>query len=209
MIMRSTSNSTFPVQVRNATTLALSSLMCAAFLACGRSDSKPVDSSATSASTPAAASSPGNSAATAAPFAFTDADLDALERGLVKETELFRASQERAASAKTAAERGAATQSGFEDNTIPEGAKAAGLDVERYRSVRETVNDVLTNMSFQGKIDGPLRLDTALATPEMKAKLAVDPMSTLAPQSAAALRARLDRIVKAWAEYKRLTAVSG
>ena len=183
-------------------------LPLAALLACGGSDSAERTDSGTATSSAAPAT---EAAATdaSAPFAFTAADLDALDRGLARETELFRASQAQAASAKTPAERGAAAQAGFEDSTIPEGAKAAGLDVERYRRVRETVNEVLTNMSFQRKIDGPMRLDTSLATPEMKAKLAIDPMTTLPPESAAALRAGLDRIVKTWTEYKRLTAVSG
>ena len=179
-------------------------LPLAALLSCGGSDT-----AARTDSTAATTSSAAPTTDASAPFAFTAADLDALDRGLARETELFRASQAQAASAKTPAERGAAAQAGFEDSTIPEGAKAAGLDVERYRRVRETVNEVLTNMSFQRKIDGPMRLDTSLATPEMKAKLAIDPMTTLPPESAAALRAGLDRIVKTWTEYKRLTAVSG
>jgi hypothetical protein len=203
------SNSLHSFRFRDAGPIALLPLMAAVLLACGGSDAA-VDSSAASAPSPAPSSSGAASAPDAStPFAFTEADLDALERGLKKETELFRASQDRAAKAKTPAERGEATQSGFEDATIPEGAKAAGLDVERYRRVRETVNETLTSMSFRGDVNGPMRLDTALASPETKAKLAVDPMTTLSPESAAALRARMDRILGTWGEYKRLTAVGG
>lgn len=184
------------------------SILMAALIACGGSDdTRPADSRvALSASTGDSATSTSDAAA---PFAFTAADLDALQRGFAREAELVRASADNASKAKTPAERGAATQAGFEDATIPEGAKAAGLDVERYRKVRSTVDDVLTQLSFQGKIDGPMKLDTTLASPEMKAKLAVDPFTKLVPASASALHARLDQVVAAWKAYKSLTAVNG
>src|SRR4051812_31220620 len=45
-----------------------------------------------------------------APFAFTDADLDAYEKGMRKEIELVKAAKLQGDSAKTPAERGAASQ---------------------------------------------------------------------------------------------------
>ena len=142
-------------------------------------------------------------------FVFTEVDLDAYELGLAHETELVRAAQERALSATTPEERGAATQAQWEDATAPEGARVAGVPVERYRATREAVNHVLETLDFQGKIDGPMELDTIRATPEMRERLRRDPFGELPPQSAAALKARLGELVPLWSQYVELTAVAG
>ena len=143
------------------------------------------------------------------PFAFTEADLDAYERGLTKEMELVRAAQERASSASTPEARGEAMQAQWKEQTMPEAARAVGMAPERYAQVRETVHEVLQTLDFQGKIEGPMQMDTARATPEMRARLARDPLAELPPASAAALRARLDRLAPVFARYVRLTAVGG
>ncbi|MBA2564288.1 MAG: hypothetical protein H0V09_02540 [Gemmatimonadetes bacterium] len=142
-------------------------------------------------------------------FAFTEADLAAYERGLAKEIQLVRAAQERALSAATPQERAAAAQSQWEDQTAPEAARAVGHPPDRYRRTREAVNRVLQTLDFQGKIEGPMQLDTTLASPEMRQRLTIDPFSELAPASASALRARLGRLVPIWVEYVTLTAVAG
>ena len=144
-----------------------------------------------------------------APFAFTDADLDAYERGMRKEIELVLAAKARGDSAKTPAERGAASQAAFETTTAPEAAKAIGASLDRYEATRRTVNRVLQTLDFQGKIPGPTELDTANATPEMKQRLASDPFAELPAQSADLLRARLDALSKVWIEYMTLVAVAG
>lgn len=163
---------------------------------------------------PADSTSPAPSSATAAPsadapFAFTDADLDAYERGMRKEIELVLAAKARGDSAKTPAERGAASQAAFETTTAPEAAKAVGAPVERYEATRRTVNRVFQTLDFQGKIPGPTELDTANATPEMKQRLASDPFAELPAASADILRARLEALSKVWIEYMNLVAVSG
>jgi hypothetical protein len=137
------------------------------------------------------------------------ADLDAYAKGLAKETELVRAAQERGRTATTPQERGAAQQAQWEDATIPEGAKASGLPIDRYRAVRATVHRTFQWLDFQGKIDGPMQLDTAHAAPDMKARLARDPFDELTPPSRAALQGMMDRLVPAWIEYVKLTAVAG
>lgn len=144
-----------------------------------------------------------------APFAFTDADLDAYERGMRKEIELVLAAKARGDSAKTPAERGAASQAAFETTTAPAAAQAIGAPVERYEATRRTVNRVLQTLDFQGKIAGPTELDTANASPEMKQRLAIDPFSELPPASADVLRARLEPVSQVWIEYMKLVAVSG
>jgi hypothetical protein len=140
--------------------------------------------------------------------AFTAEDLAAYERGLAREIELVKAARAAADTASTPESRGAAISAQFDSNTIPEGATASGLG-DRYASIRETVHTTMRTLDMQGRIDGPVSIDTARASAEMKAQLARDPIADLPPDAAAALRARLDAIAGQWAEYVRLTAVGG
>src|SRR5687767_11801762 len=149
------------------------------------------------------------SAAPGAPVELAEADLDAFERGFAKEIEVVKAAQQRAASATTPEERARAAQAQWEDQTAPEGARAAGLPPERYRAVRETVTRVLETLDFQGKIDGPKSIDLERAAPEVRARVAGDAYSGLSPATASAIRARMDRLVPLWVEYVNLTAVAG
>jgi hypothetical protein len=156
------------------------------------------------------AESPEKSAAQAVSAStFTEADLEAYEKGLAQETALVRVAKVRGDNAKTPEERSKAAQDEWEDQTIPGGAQAAGWPVERYRNVRKTVNRVLETLDFQGKINGPLEIDLANATPEMKQCLNSDPFSELSPVSAAALRARMGKLLPVWVQYMQLTAVNG
>ena len=160
-----------------------------------------------------AASSSSGEAATATesntPAELTAGNLDAFERGFAKEIELVKAAQEKARTATTPAARGEAMQAQWEDQTIPGGAEAAGVAPDAYRQVRRTVKDVLQTLDFQGKIEGPMQMDTAHATPEMREQLASDPFEKLSPSSREALRARLDKLVPLWVQYINLTAVAG
>jgi hypothetical protein len=185
-------------------------LLCITLIvACGGGD-KSGDQAASGATggaaTPAEASA---SASAPANAELTATDLDAYAKGLARETELVRAAQERAKSASTPQARGEAQQAQWEDQTIPEGAKAAGLSPERYRAVRSTVHDTFRWLDFQGKIDGPMELDTARVAPEMKARFARDPFDALSPTSREALQGQMNRLVPAWIEYVKLTAVAG
>ena len=164
--------------------------------------------SAGGAQTASPAAAPAGGAAAAA-AALTDADLDAYERGIAREIELVKAAQEGERTATTPQARGEAMQAQWKEQTMPAGAQSAGLPPERYRDVRETVNRVLETLDFQGKIDGPLSMDTARATPEMRQRLASDPFAALPPASAAAIRGRLDRLARLWGDYVKLTAVAG
>ena len=191
---------------RRSTLCSLAALVGA--IACsggGRSDAVPSSDSART--VPAAISQPAADAET--PFAFTDADLDAYEKGMRKEIELVQAAKARGDSAKTPAERGAATQAAFETATAPAAAQAIGAPLDRYQATRRTVNRVFETLDFQGKIPGPMEIDTARASPDMKKRLAGDPLQELPAASAAALRARLDALSRVWIEYTRLVAVNG
>ena len=139
----------------------------------------------------------------------TSDTLSAYERGLKKEIEAVRAAQQRSGTATTAQERGEAIQASFEEATIPQGAAAAGLPVEEYRELRETVNGIFRTLDFQGQIDGPLSMDLSRADAATKERLARDPFADLSSESAAALRAQRDRLVPVWIEYVTLTAVAG
>ena len=173
--------------------------------ACGGDDSPSTDTQAKAAPS---ASADGASRSDEA-FAFTDADLDAYEKGLAKEIELVHAAKARGDSAKTPEERGEASQAAFETTTAPAAAQAIGASVDRYQATRRTVNRVFETLDFQGKIAGPMELDTARATPEMKQRLASDPFAELAPASAAALRARTEALSTVWIEDMKLVAVAG
>lgn len=173
--------------------------------ACGGTEGEAGDA----AGAPPAAAANAAAGAAGPAFAFTAADVDSYERGLKREIELVRAAQERARTATTPQQRGEAAQAQWAEQTMPEGARSAGVPVDRYRQIRESVGEVLQTLDYQGKIDGPLSIDTTRVDPEMRRRLARDPLAELAPASAAALRARLDRLTPLWAEYMTLTAVAG
>jgi hypothetical protein len=139
----------------------------------------------------------------------TKETLTAYERGMRTEIEAVRAATQRSRDAKTAEERGNAIQASFEDATIAQGAEAAGMPVEQYRSVRETVNEIFQTLDFQGKIDGPLSMDLSRVDEATRQRLARDPFEKLSPASANALRAEMDRLVPIWIDYVLLTAVAG
>ncbi len=182
--------------------------------ACGKMDDDMNGQPSDAASAQPAATSSGTASASAAsgqsaPAELTSANLDAYALGIAKEIELVRAAQERAKTATTPQARGDAMQAQWEDQTIPGGAEAAGLSPDSYRQVRRTVHHVLQTLDFQGKIDGPMELDTAHAAPDMKARFARDPFDELSPGSRAALQAQMNRLVPPWIEYVKLTAVAG
>ena len=141
--------------------------------------------------------------------AFSAADLDQFERGLRKEIDAVKAAQKKAASATNAQDRGAAIQEQWDTATVPLGAAASGLSETRYREVREAVDRVFTTLDFQGKIDGPLSIDLERADADTKARVSRDAFADLPLDAATALRARMDRLVPLWSEYKTLVAVAG
>ena len=177
--------------------------------ACGGETDRPSGDGAGGAGASAAAVAAAGDAAPAGAVALSEADLDAYERGLQAEIELVRAAQERARTAGTPEARGEAMQAQWKEQTMPAAARTIGVAPERYQQVRETVHEVLQTLDFQGKIDGPMQMDTTRATPQMRATLARDPFAELPAASAAALRARLDRLAPIFAQYVTLTAVGG
>ena len=190
----------------SATFIALATVIVAA---CGSDAGNSDQPAAGSPPSSVSGTEPAAAAATGQAAELTPSDLEAYAKGLARETELVRAAQERGRTASTPEARGEAQQAQWADQTIPEGAKAAGLPVERYRAVRTTVHDTFRWLDYQGKIDGPMQLDTVAAPPDMKARLKRDPFEALTPASRAALQAMMDRLVPPWIEYVKLTAVAG
>lgn len=177
--------------------------------ACSSGEVTPDDGAPPAPVSPAIPDVPAADAPSTGPVALTAADLDGFEKGIARETELVRSAAERAGKATTPQERGAAIQAGFEIATIPTAASATGLSAERYRVVRKAVGELLTTLDFQDKIDGPQSVDAARAGPEMKARLESDPYARFDAASAAAIKARLSRIVPLWVAYISLTVVGG
>lgn len=178
---------------------------------CSRSEAEVEAAGQTAADATRAGSTdaPASAESATGPIDFSEADLDVYERAFAKEVEIVRAAGERARNATTPAERGEAMQAQWDDQSIPAAAQAAGVSEERYRHTREAVHDVFQTLDFQGKIDGPMSIDLSQVSGEMKAKLEKDPFDALTPAAAAALRARMDRLVPAWIEYVQMTAVAG
>lgn len=189
---------------------SISTLLLAA--ACGSdtksNDGQSADSLAGTAASSSSSASPTSTAANAT-AELTPTNLDAYARGIAKEIELVKAAQERARTATTPQARGEAAQAQWEDQTISGGAESAGLAADDYRQVRRTVHHVLQTLDFQGKIDGPMQMDTTRATPEMRKQLTTDPFEELSPSSRIALRERMDKLVPLWVQYVTLTAVAG
>jgi hypothetical protein len=199
-----------PTPARNAparlVVIALAAAAGAACAACGARDGGATSDSAAASAEAAAGPTAADDGAT---VDFTSADLDAYERGLRREIELVRAGRATLAAATTPEARGAAIQAQWPQQTMPQAAVTVGMTADRYEQLRRSVDPVLQTLDFQGKIDGPLSMDTARATPEMCRRLAGDPLAELPPASAAALRERLPRLAPVWAEYMGLTAVGG
>lgn len=179
-------------------------------VACARKpESPPAEAPSEGAAVAAPASpAPEAPAMQEAAFAFTDADLEAFERGFAKEIELVKAAKAKADAATTPEQRGLAAQAQFEHETGPEAARSIGVDPVRYRATRDTVVRVLTTLDFQGKIDGPMELDKSRASPDMVARVEGDAYAGLSPASASALQARLPRLEPLWKEYLSLTVAS-
>jgi hypothetical protein len=147
--------------------------------------------------------------AAASGASFTAADLEAYGKGMAREIAAVRDAEKAEAAATDGASRGRAMQMKWDTATIPQGAEAAGLPVERYRAIREAVNEVFKTLDFQGKIDGPMQIDLSRVDEATKTRVARDPFTDLTPEAAAALRTAMDRLVPIWIEYVKLTAVAG
>ncbi|HXG72000.1 MAG TPA: hypothetical protein VNJ04_15430 [Gemmatimonadaceae bacterium] len=141
--------------------------------------------------------------------AFSDADLNSFITALGKETEILRAGQERQRTAATPQQRVDALQMMREEARIPEAARAAGMSVDRYTAVRSTIIPMLQTLDFQGKMKGPMTMDTTRVGEETRARLRGDAMAGLPAASRNALTASLSRIEAIWGDYMALATQGG
>ena len=110
--------------------------------ACGGSDDETAADD--QAADTAALGAPPMEAATAESGApITAADLDAYERGMQKEKEIVEEIVKKAENATSDGDQMQLMMAAMEDQTIDDGAQAAGLSLERYRDLRNRMTNML------------------------------------------------------------------
>ncbi len=143
----------------------------------------------------------GEAGADAQPVTLTDENLDAYARALAKEAEIIRRPGR-------GAHYGVSISAYGSDGESGEVLEAAGMTVAEYLAVQDLVVPVFTTLNFQGKIGPPRTMDLD-AAPPWKERLESDPFDTLSPESAAALRRNMDKLVPPWSDIVALTAQHG
>lgn len=199
-------------------TPVLALVLAATLSACGRDDAPPADDAGTgtAASTqeaaPAAEASQPEAAGTAQSTDDTVArplapsDLDAYATAVKREIELLKPQVDAVKAAREKHDTAAETAALFamSQPVDEEAAKAAGLEPERYRHVRQAIDEVLSKRQavqlLEQQVATMESTDTSGLTPEQKAAndkaiaefraLLEDPYAGLPPDFAAAMKAR-------------------
>jgi hypothetical protein len=135
--------------------------------------------------------------------AFTAADVDAFQRGFKEELPYLHKPP------KTASNRFGDVTEEAQQAAMGVGAKAAGLDLNRYRQLHDVILNVLRTLDIQGKIPGPVQVDMSRVSPEQRKQLERDPFVDLPGPSATALREKVGQLAPMWVEYINMTAVAG
>lgn len=151
--------------IRRFSPLAL--VLTALLAACG--GDKPEAAPAGQAAEPApvadtAAASHGSMHGTGAPA--TVEDIDRWEKGMAAELDAVTAAAERMKAARSGEDSMAAMMAVQESATLEAGAKAAGVDLERYRSLRSNLSAAASYMTPE--LGG---IDTAMLSPEQRDEL--------------------------------------
>jgi hypothetical protein len=107
---------------------------------------------------------PASAEAASAPL--TTADIDRWERGLAGELEAVRAAAARLKTATSGEDTLSAMMGVQEASTIPAGAKAAGVDLERYKVIRSNLSAAASYLAPQ--LGG---VDTTMLSPEQRAEM--------------------------------------
>jgi hypothetical protein len=176
-------------------------LLLAGFYACGGHDAKP-DSDAGADPSQDAAPAEGASAEDAAgsqptdpgPKPLTVADIDRWERGMAAELEAVHAAGEKRKAAKTGDDTVSAMMAVQDQGTLESGAKAAGVDGERYNLIRSTLSETASYLAPSvGGIDttglssdqrAQMSQDNAAQLDRMKETVPPDVISALTPRAA-------------------------
>jgi hypothetical protein len=115
--------------------------------ACGGSDDEAADQQP-SADATSQASAPSQSQPADAAAPLTVADLDAYERGMQKEKQMVDELITKAKSATSDGDKLRLMTDAMEDQTMDDGAHAAGMPLERYRDLRNRMSEILSASSF-------------------------------------------------------------
>lgn len=170
---------------------ATAALLALTVYACGGRDKSKSDADAGPAGdTSAASSSP---ATNTGPKPLTVADIDRWEKGMAAELEAVRAAGARLKEAKTGDDSLSAMMGVQETTTTPAGARAAGVDEERYKQIRSDLSTAATYLAPSvGGIDTTMlsqeqrdvmRHDNLAQLEEMKDRVPPDVVKALAPRA--------------------------
>lgn len=126
--------------------------MLALIAACaGKHDAAATDSTAmqpeSTAAAPATAPAPTSTSTSAANAPLTVADIDRWQKGMDAELKAVQDAAARMHEAKSGDDTVSAMFATNETSTLPAGAKAADVDVERYKFIRSTLSTVAGEMS--------------------------------------------------------------
>jgi hypothetical protein len=136
----------------SATRALASTLLCVLAVACGGSSddgAATADSAATADTATAPVESPSTGASPAATpeGTLTIADIDRWQQGMAGELAAVRQAGEQLRAAKTTEDSTNAIFAANEMSTRAAGAKAAGVDEERYNIIRSSLSSLVSNMA--------------------------------------------------------------
>jgi hypothetical protein len=172
-------------------------LLVAGLYGCGTPDARPDASQAAGTKdTAAAEGAPADAPPAADPGQqpLTVADIDRWERGMAAELEAVRAGAAKRKAAKTADDTVSAMMAIQDQATLETGAKAAGVDGERYNLIRSTFSAAASYLAPSvGGIDttglppsqrAEMRAGNAAQLEQMKDMVPPDVVSALTPRAA-------------------------
>ena len=187
-------------------------LLAATLYACGTADSRPdaaPDAAADTATGDAAAEAAAPASTPAADpgqAPMTVADIDRWDRGMAAELEAVHAAAAKRKDAKTADDTVAAMMAVQDGATAAAGAKAAGVDEERYKLIRDNLSAAATYLAPSiGGVDttilspaqrDEMRQENQAQLEQMKGMVPGDVVTALTPR-AAELRTRQLELVAA------------
>jgi len=176
-------------------------LLLANLYGCGSRDAKPdADTQAAASEDAAPAEGASTDAAPAAapvdagPKPVTVADIDRWDKGMAAELEAVHAAAAKLKQAKTAEDSSTAMTGVLDTETLGAGARAAGVDPERYNLIRSTFSSAAGYLAPSiGGLDtttlspdqrDQMRRDNAAQLDQMKDVLPPDVVSALTPKAA-------------------------
>jgi hypothetical protein len=169
-------------------------LVIVSIYACGSHDARPDAGAQAAGSEDTAAAEAPSPADAAGPKPLTVADIDRWDKGMAAELEAVHAADAKRKAAKTADDTVAAMMALQDMATLEAGAKAAGVDGDRYNLIRSTFSEAASYLAPSvGGIDttglspaqrAEIRSGNAAQLEQMKDRVPADVLSALAPRAA-------------------------